>query len=114
MKKLNQTNKPVIKEQPKSELVLHPKSGAISGSVFEKQIDGKYGKMNIYSFNIEKSYPVKDNNGKILEWKYTSSFNKTDITQIEVILAEIKRNLYLDNDDEQDNEDSEIKEDTVE
>lgn len=95
--------KPAIAEKKAPKIALKFKSGAVSGTIFENEYTTKDGHKQIaYSFQIQRCY-TKDE-GKTFE--YTTSMRKQDTPNMHIVLNEIFRALYLDEDEQKGNKDT--------
>lgn len=98
MQKPKQTkiNKPIIKEKKLPEATF--RSGALKATIWSNEYENKkYGKTNLYSFSLIRSYKNDEN-----EWKETTSFRKQDVANIQALMNRVLNYLFIDEDEEHD------------
>ena len=81
-------------EEQKSEIVGKFRSGLVSATVFEKEIEFDKRKVKVYNVSVKKSYVHKDKDGKE-EWKETNNYDKNDLVKLKVVIDKTIEFLYL-------------------
>lgn len=72
------------------------RSGVLSATVWAHEVEGEYGKNQVFSFTIDRSYKDKDN-----EWQTTTSFRRQDIGAVRMLLDKVADFILLDEDEEE-------------
>lgn len=70
------------------------RSGNVSATIWDKEIDVNNKKVTIYTVSIERSYKDGD------DWKKTNTYNKNDLIKLKVVLDKATEFLYLNDDEE--------------
>jgi hypothetical protein len=98
------------KEEKKEEKILPCakfRSGALEGTVWEREVKLDKGKFADYNFTLQRSYKDKEK-----EWQKTNSMRKRDLSGLHAILSKIEEYLMIDEDEE--TEDATSKDDDEE
>lgn len=72
------------------------KSNGITATIWKKVVVKDNISYDMYNVEIVKNYPkTKDKTGKVTEWSKTASYNKDDLMNVQVVLNEAVKFLYL-------------------